>query len=65
MVYRMDDMVYTFFMVFIYLFTPTIPIELNENEKPPCEVFRAENDPNRIDACRRLGSVVRGSDGPV
>jgi hypothetical protein len=29
----MDDMVYTFFMVFIYLFTPTIPIELNENEK--------------------------------
>jgi hypothetical protein len=31
----------------------------------PCEVFRAENDPNRIDAGRRLGSVVRGSDGPV
>ena len=33
--------------------------------RPPCEVFRAENDTNRIDAGRRLGSVVRGSDGPV
>ena len=31
----------------------------------PCEVYRTENDSNRIDAGRRLGSVVRGSDDPV
>ena len=39
--------------------------ELSVIHLSPCEVFRAENDPNRIDAGRRLGSVVRGSDGPV
>jgi len=33
--------------------------------RAPCEVFRTEKDTNRIDAGRRLGSVVRGSDGPV
>jgi hypothetical protein len=40
-------------------------VHTRENGFTPCEVYRTENDSNRIDAGRRLGSVVRGSDDPV